>query len=408
MPITIPPDVTARAKRAWSQLPAEHKAALQPHIDAAHQQTVAVTQTQSAPAGPAAPHHLSLAHTALNDDPDQVTSSLEEGVVIDVGSDGVIWGTGKYQQLDPGWVEAFASYLEMLIFGKHRFMADPQVIQIPDTVSIAMAGDWGTDNWPPAIAVAKQMAALHPDITIHLGDVYYSGSSDQEANLLVKCWPPGPKGSFALNSNHEMYSGSKPYFQALGAAPFTLQKGCSFFALENSNWVIVGLDSAYFADEIELFINGSLNPAGGTTQIQFLENMAAKGKKTIILSHHNGLTEDGAGTTELWGQVMSGFPTGQAPAYWYWGHVHTATVYNTGDPARLGVACRCCGHGALPWGEAAELEGAANVAWYEKRKAGDPNLQERVYNGFAVLRLDGPNIAETFYDETGGIAWPTP
>jgi hypothetical protein len=45
------------------------------------------------------------------------------------------------------------------------------------------------------------------------------------------------------------------------------------------------------------------------------------------------------------------------------------------------------------------------VVWYEKRLANDPDVPQRVFNGFATLRLDGPNIQETFYDENGGVAW---
>ncbi len=41
----------------------------------------------------------------------------------------------------------------------------------------------------------------------------------------------------------------------------------------------------------------------------------------------------------------------------------------------------------------------------EQCNAKDPVSPLRVYNGFVLLRLDGDNIAETFYDETGRIAW---
>jgi hypothetical protein len=69
-------------------------------------------------------------------------------------------------------------------------------------------------------------------------------------------------------------------------------------------------------------------------------------------------------------------------------------------------SCRCCSHGGLLWGPAAELENAPHVEWYEKRSAGDPDIPQRILNGFAVLRLDGSNITETFYDEKGGGGWP--
>ena len=46
-----------------------------------------------------------------------------------------------------------------------------------------------------------------------------------------------------------------------------------------------------------------------------------------------------------------------------------------------------------------------SVAWYEKRSARDPDIPERVLNGFTSLRLDGADLKEIFYDENGGIAW---
>ena len=410
MKISIDPVISSRINAAWKKLDSNQQSNLAPAILSANQQAVSVVQSNKAPLTAAAAHHLMLAHSALTNDSDGLVGNLEAGVVIDVGPDGVIWGTGKYEQFDPGWAEAFAVFLESLILGKHPFMAIPQTVQIPDAVTIALAGDWGTGDWrtaanpAPSTDVKTHMAFLQPDLTIHLGDVYYGGTADQEQHLLVNLWPAGPKGSFALNSNHEMYSGAKPYFQAVANAPFSQQHGCSYFAVENSDWVIVGLDSAYFADELGLYMDGSLGPDGGA-QVQFLQQLVATNKKVIVLTHHNGLAEDGSSTTKLWDQVMSGFPADKGPAYWYWGHVHAAVVYHNQEPQGRNVACRCCGHGALPWGQATELENAPNVTWYEKRSANDPDIPQRVLNGFAILRLDGPNIEETFYDENGGVAW---
>jgi hypothetical protein len=137
----------------------------------------------------------------------------------------------------------------------------------------------------------------------------------------------------------------------------------------------------------------------------------AKNKRVIVLTHHNGLEEDGSKTTGLWAQVMSAFPAGSGPAYWYWGHAHAGVVYQPQPvvPASAqppSVLCRCCGHGALPWGQASELANNPNVVWYENRSANDPDIPQRVLNGFAMLYLDGPNIEEVFYDENGGAAWP--
>lgn len=419
MSINIDPVIASRISTAWDKLSADQRAQIAPAMLSANQQAVSVTQTQKAPSSPAAPHHLTLAHSALLNDPDQVLSSLQAGVVLDVGPDGVIWGTGKYEQFDPGWAEAFAAYLETFLTGKHHFVEAPQSIPIPDSVKIGLAGDWGTGDWRTAAAnpapstdVRHKMAFLQPDITIHLGDVYYAGTSDQEQHLLTRLWPPGILASFALNSNHEMYSGAKPYFEAIAKPPFDRQKGCSYFALENANWVIVGLDSAYFAPENSLYIDGRLFPDGmPNAQNSFLLMKAATaqaaGKQLLLLTHHNGLDETGEHTNTLWDQVMGAYPAGGGPAYWYWGHVHAAVVY---QPKGANVRCRCCGHGGLPWGQATELDPASNsnVVWYENRFARDPDIPRRVLNGFAMLMLDGPKIEEAFYDENGGIAWQSP
>jgi hypothetical protein len=92
-----------------------------------------------------------------------------------------------------------------------------------------------------------------------------------------------------------MYSGGDPYFNlAVGGPVFNaLQSPYSFFALENSKWIVVGLDSAYDANVLKLYMDGSL---GTNAQIPFLKDLANKGKKIILLTHHNGVPENGVQT----------------------------------------------------------------------------------------------------------------
>jgi hypothetical protein len=412
MKFHIDPVVSSRIRDAWAALSPDVRNRIAPLLAKANQQALAVSQTRTAPLDPDVLRQALFARSAISGDREPLLANLAASLVIDVGPGGEIWGTGKYEELDAGWAESVAVWLENLISGKHPFNpGPPAVITMPAQVTIALAGDWGTGDWrteanpAPSTDVASQIEFLQPHYNIHLGDVYYAGTTDEEQHLLIKLWPAGQLGALALNSNHEMYSGAKPYFQrALKNQLFSLQNGSSFFALENQDWVIVGLDSAYYTDAEGLYLEGSLSPPNRPRlQVDFLRTQADKGKKVIVLTHHNGLSEDGMMETKLWSEVMSAFPQGSGPAYWYWGHVHAGVVYKPYGPVR--VLCRCCGHGGIPWGHAAILKDSPNIEWYENRSAYDPEVSQRVLNGFALLKLDGPTLREIFYDENGGIAW---
>lgn len=415
MKISVDPVIASRIKSAWGKLPADQQARITPLLMKGHQQAVTASQARVAPATDGSVGHaLPLAFSAILNDRDGVVNNLDAGIVIDVDGGGEIWGTGKYQQLDPGWLEAFAEWLEHLTLGKSTFNTTPATIPIPDEVQIGLAGDWGTGDWrstanpAPSTDVRHHLAFLQPQLTIHLGDVYYAGTGDEEEHLLLSLWPRGSLGSLALNSNHEMYSGGGAYFKAISNPPFALQNGCSYFALENNNWVIVGLDSAFYSSEEKLYRDGALFPSPGPqAQVDFLKAQVAKGKKIIILTHHNGLVQDGTSQTSLWSQVMSAFPPDTGPAYWYWGHVHAGVVYQAQKNGAATVLCRCCGHGGLPCGQASEMANKqSTVLWYENRLAHDPDIPQRILNGFAMIYLAGPKIDEVFYDENGGAAWP--
>jgi hypothetical protein len=405
----IDPVIKARIQHAWNQLRPEQRTLLQPLVEGSRMAMKAI-QARGLPPPSDFPREALLLHAALTNDGDNALASLESGIVFGVDGIGEIIGTGKYEQLDPGWAECLAEWLEHFITGIHKFSTSPAIVPIPERVMLAVAGDWGTGKWrnqwnpAPSESVGQQIKKLNPEVTIHLGDVYYSGTGPEEQHFLRDLWPTGSLYSFALNSNHEMYAGAKPYFEAISSPPFERQNGCSYFALENENWVIVGLDSAYYSDREGLYRHGAIfSSTGQKYQLDFLQQQVAKGKKVIVLTHHQGLAPDASSTTGLCDQVLSAFPGGEGPAYWYWGHVHVGAVY---EP-QANMRCRCCGHGGLPWGQAPDLK-HPGVVWYENRCANDPDITERVFNGFAVLTLSGANFKEVFYDENGGIAWHEP
>ena len=126
-----------------------------------------------------------------------------------------------------------SEYLRYRIGRKHPFQqydlqGDNGVYRLKSTeneIRIVLAGDWGTGT-DEAASVAKQMACCKPHYSIHLGDVYYVGDMAEvgenflgianPANQYRPCkWPPGSEGTFALNSNHEMYARGFGYFDGI-------------------------------------------------------------------------------------------------------------------------------------------------------------------------------------------------
>ncbi len=320
--------------------------------------------------------------------------SDEKSLPTRLKPNGELLGVGKWELLDPGWALSFEQWLAHLE-NKAPFNSNPQTIDIPDEVSIAVCGDWGTGPWKPdapSTKVAKQMVKQKPDLTIHLGDVYYAGTRQEEVNNLVDPWPMGTLGGLTLNSNHEMYNGAHAYFSVALKKKFHLQKNCSYFCLRNSNWLIIGLDTAYHAPENDLYLKGKLNHV----QRNWLAGLP-KDKKIILLSHHEGQNIDGQKPGSCFQDVVQAL--GRAPDFWYWGHLHNAIVYQPYE----GMLGRCVGHGAVPYGDASMLKGKPAVVWYENRSAGDPEIPLRVKNGFAMLELKNATLSESLIDEDGGV-----
>ena len=265
-----------------------------------------------------------------------------------------------------------------------------------------MAGDWGTGD-PSSLLIAEHMKEVKADFTIHLGDVYYSGTEEEEKEKLVDPWPPGRSGSFTLNSNHEMYSHAHGYFNVALADPkFGMQGGASCFALDFGPLLLLGVDTAYFAHWWELYQVGVVADKVADWLKQFADN---PNRKIIMLTHHHAIDDNGRMQGSLWKDVEAAL--GRLPDVWYWAHVHSAAVFNAIPAGNGKVHARCMGHGGIP---STPNPMTPHLAWTEQRYAGDPDVQTRALNGFVVLRISqgGAVVEEQFRDEHGGVAWPPP
>ncbi len=382
--------------------------------------------------------------------------SLNASGIVLATSDGTVLGTHKYEQLDTGWLWTIVNRILNWIEGPAKFRTNSfnPIALSPrnDTgtegqVKIAIIGDWGTGTYPASPEGDGQQAAdvlrtansLNPDYIIHLGDTYYAGTNasrppaNEEKNNMVDLWQqltPGFPADrfFTLNSNHEMYGGTYGlYEQALDLPMFAPQNGATYFALAYKNWLIGGIDSAYYSDSVT-YLKGGMGTPAQDPQYDFLQSFAAHAKTnnmtTLLMSHHNPITTFADGLFgSLWDDVTG---TGTlTPDYWYWGHIHLAAVYKNDAPIwnqlnLVGqVKARCVGHSAIPvatpWGfsetgnaSAAEWWAATPKSASAAQQAQKPPLvefAERIKNGFAMLTLSDGGILEEMYDQ--GSTTPT-
>jgi Calcineurin-like phosphoesterase len=261
---------------------------------------------------------------------------------------------------------------------------------------------------------------LKPDYVVHLGDVYYCGTEDrhpvhEEQDNFLAQWRTGTGAQtcFTLNSNHEMYGATQGLIDVAlnDGTPFAHQKRTTYFGLSYADWVILGLDSAYF-DPSQLYMKGALGNAGNTQQRDFIS--ATFGdlgrKKVFVMTHHNPMSFDGKSLTPMWASMLETLG-GKKPYAWYWGHLHLGVVYKEGKTA-LGSRTlgRCVGHSAIPFGDASGLNSTV-ADYYAHTPLGIGTMQVR--NGFATVTLHAEGtLAETFYeiDANGQCiqAWPNP
>lgn len=323
--------------------------------------------------------------------------------------DGSLVSTAKYAVVDAGWSLALLDYMlfRLGLRTRHVFGTKPKTLSVTgqSSLRIALFGDWGTGNYSdgnlsasPSQLIAGQINQASPDISIHLGDVYYSGTAGEEQDKLISCWPKAPLGNFMLNSNHEMYDGGVGYFgTSLQSSVFAGQQGTSYFQIEFGNWLILGLDSAYY-DTSWLFSDGAItDPA----QIAMLQAAVDSKKRIMLLSHHNPIDITGATPGILWTQVLGAMGKTH-PDYWYWGHQHNGVVYPTGGVTGS-VACRCLGNAAIPIGNASWLANNPNVSAYTNKPLANPTPQQglRVMNGYAILEFGLDTVSEQWYYQDG-------
>jgi len=317
----------------------------------------------------------------------------------------------KFDSGDLGWSVVLLARLEQSLKGKHVFVhaADLSVFRydMPEIAAVAMFGDWATGE-APALSIKAAIERQSPDYTIHLGDTYYAGFEDEIRHNLVACWPGNVKAgaSFALNGNHEMYSGGNAYFDLLPI----FGQSASYFNLGNKYWRLVALDTSYPE-------RGGDTPASSWGELVDLEIgwLAAQVKyaqsfnppaRIILLTHHQLFSAfDGDDLGKYLRDQLKPFLDSGAIYAWFWGHEHRGIVYKPNPTYNL--KARCIGHAGFPQAPSSR-QGAAHIGqfpidWLEERS--EPENAWYGMRGFALLRFAGPNVRVNYIDQTGSVQY---
>jgi hypothetical protein len=336
-------------------------------------------------------------------------------------ADGDILSRFPYCLNDPGWSLIIPAYLAFCLDPSIRasFATNPAQLKISDadSLSVALVGDVGTGTWLdgkdqfcPAEEVMEQIAKLDADYTIHLGDIYYMGATPW-VEKFIETWVPGKRGSFTMDGNHEMYAGARGlYEQALTDPKFSAQQGTTYFSIEFGNWIIAGLDTAFY-DDSPLFFRGTIRDPVQKAFLRDIGRQAEERKqKVFLLTHHNVMNLNGTELSPLWEEVVAEDALGRAPDYWYWGHSHHGIVYSDlSAMGKRGTHGRCSGHGSTPHADPWELKESTGpgktVQWYGNTPYKDdvPEHRKRILNGFTAVTFTENDVVERFINQKGHV-----
>lgn len=316
-----------------------------------------------------------------------------------------------FSQCDPRWATVLEVYAASRIADKtipyRRYSNINDFVitdRLPAKATVVLIGDWGTGQ-DGAKELLARVAARNPDVVIHLGDVYYSGTQNEVQNYFYAIWQKvlgipkvgwGSKltdfktkpATFHLTGNHDMYAGGQPYYTVIDM----LGQPASYFCLRNDKWQFVAMDTGLhdsdptkegdptFLEDTEVaWVKDKVNNAGG--------------RKTVLLSHHQLFTT----YEKIGGQPINGRFLAQVhdilpkTTAWFWGHEHNLVIYKN----FLNVLGRCIGHGAFP--VSPDELSAANPDVLIESIALQKDAQGFFQHGYVVMEIDDADANVTYY-----------
>ncbi len=314
-----------------------------------------------------------------------------------------------FNSCDPLWLETVERYVMYFLKDQgtipYRKGSDSVLdVPLPRQATVALLADWGTGT-PTAIDLLGQIARKNPDVVLHLGDIYYSGTeSEVRARFLDVCRQLlGNRPLFSLSGNHDMYSGGAGYYWLVDQ----LGQKASYFCLRNADWQFLAMDTG-FHDFNPFTVNSNityLTDEEAAWHRARIEEGTAAGRKTVLLSHHQLFSAyEAIGKGPVNHLLLKQFrDVLGSVAAWFWGHEHSLSIYAPHEGLRRG---RCLGCAAVP----VFVDRNYYTPQFDVPLVQLPDGSGRpvmlgdngtVYNhAYAILKLDGPKATVAYYQHT--------
>jgi hypothetical protein len=266
-------------------------------------------------------------------------------------------------------------------------------------VEVAVFADFGTGYYHSRY-IAKQLREAKYPYAVHLGDVYYSGTQSEFDDYFIRELDPMLNDTciYTLNSNHEMFSGSVPYFKYLVkrmSNPKQKQRG-SYFCLKSAKFNLIGIDTDYY--EESRYNNAKLKI--------WLENRLLEGRKSgqmnILFSANEPYEHNSSDLTDLINIDLRKLVIDKKLVdLWFWGNVHYCALYDRSS--KLPFIGSCVGHGGYPYYTQSKDEDykcPVRVRFLETRSRfwKWPQMRQDVgNNGYCLMKLNHDGTVELNY-----------
>jgi len=277
---------------------------------------------------------------------------------------------------------------------------------------ISAIADWGSGTCAAKV-VGKIAAAEKPQMTIHMGDVYFVATPEQyQTNILGKAknqyqqgvaFPKGSVITYLQMGNHELISGCKGLY--VDGFSYTGQQ-TTYAAWQTDSWRIISLDTGRLCYSSHM---GVRDVEFGTTDaplpdevVDWLVNTVQLGdpndkRGILLLSHHQPYDAFSTSYMGAANQLNKILPKGKQ-VLWLYGHDHMLALYKKMqlEGTDFVIYPRLIGIGGFPNILASPKKTDGLVAYdfrtYQAIPDDDGNAQNVGFNGYAKLTITGNKL----------------